>query len=296
MTRIGIPRALIFYKHEKLWPAFFSALGFEVVESGKTNGRTLRLGLGHAEDETCLPVKVFIGHCLELGERAPLVFIPRYRKLYKNRWGCPKFFGLPDVVRASLGIDVLDCFVDGDLGESMRKLGFRLTGSRAKARVATAAALQEEARHGSELTDEYKRKINSKKEKILLIGHAYNIYDDYVNLDIRKLLSERRVEVIPSTVVPFEYEQRFSRWDYPMYWDFGVELWEQLRVALPVVDGVVQLSTFACGPDTFLTEFFREETQKYQKPFMQLVFDEGHSPAWAQTRVETFIDTIRMRK
>ncbi|MDP7525898.1 MAG: acyl-CoA dehydratase activase-related protein, partial [Dehalococcoidales bacterium] len=66
MTRIGIPRALLYYQYLPMWKAFFEHLGAEVVISSPTTQAMLTGGSARVVADTCLPVKVFLGHVLSL--------------------------------------------------------------------------------------------------------------------------------------------------------------------------------------------------------------------------------------
>ena len=63
---VGIPRALLYYKYVPMWRAFLENLGAEVVISGPTNSQTVIQGASRVVTDTCLPVKVFIGHVISL--------------------------------------------------------------------------------------------------------------------------------------------------------------------------------------------------------------------------------------
>jgi predicted nucleotide-binding protein (sugar kinase/HSP70/actin superfamily) len=59
--RIGIPRALMFYRYFPFWHAFFEALGCKTVVSG-ADGKKGRIV--YVED-SCLPVKLLVTHAEE---------------------------------------------------------------------------------------------------------------------------------------------------------------------------------------------------------------------------------------
>ena len=66
MLRIGIPRALLYYQYYPMWKTFFEELGAEVVVSPPTTQAMLAAGSARVVADTCLPVKVFLGHVLHL--------------------------------------------------------------------------------------------------------------------------------------------------------------------------------------------------------------------------------------
>src|SRR3989337_1194860 len=100
MTRVGIPRALLYYQYYPMWKTFFEGLDVEVVVSPPTTKTVVASGASRVVAETCLPVKVYCGHAIALADKCDLMFIPSIRSLEKRVYNCSKFLGLPDVVRA----------------------------------------------------------------------------------------------------------------------------------------------------------------------------------------------------
>ncbi|MEA2086489.1 MAG: acyl-CoA dehydratase activase-related protein, partial [Candidatus Caldatribacteriota bacterium] len=100
--RIGLPQALLYYEYFPLWKNFLEGLGVEVINSGPTTKEILDLGVKSAISEVCFPVKVFYGHVMSLKDRVDYLFIPRLVCVEKGAYFCPKFLGLPDMVKSSL--------------------------------------------------------------------------------------------------------------------------------------------------------------------------------------------------
>jgi len=98
--KVGIPRALLYYQYYPMWKTFFEELGASVLVSGPTTKATLAAGVERLVAETCLPVKVYCGHALELTGQVDSVFVPAVRSLEPKVLHCSHFLGLPDLVRA----------------------------------------------------------------------------------------------------------------------------------------------------------------------------------------------------
>lgn len=96
--RIGIPRALYYYRYGVLWKTFFSSLGCEVVVSPKTDRAILQSGIHYAIDESCLSAKIYLGHVAWLLGKCDLIFVPRMADMGRDKEFCLKFRALPDVV------------------------------------------------------------------------------------------------------------------------------------------------------------------------------------------------------
>ncbi|KUK36216.1 MAG: CoA enzyme activase, partial [Thermacetogenium phaeum] len=102
MKRIGIPRALLYYYFYPLWREFFTGLGMQVVVSPETNKRIMDAGVKVTLSEVCLPVKILFGHVLALADEVDYLFVPRIIKVEPRAYICPKFMGLPDMLRARI--------------------------------------------------------------------------------------------------------------------------------------------------------------------------------------------------
>ena len=63
---IGIPRGMSFYGNYPFWHGFFTNLGFKIVLSDPTTKQTISDGSALVVTETCLPIKIYLGHILNL--------------------------------------------------------------------------------------------------------------------------------------------------------------------------------------------------------------------------------------
>ncbi|MEA2071756.1 MAG: acyl-CoA dehydratase activase-related protein [Asgard group archaeon] len=99
--KIGIPRGLIYYHYPKLIDTFFKVLGAEIIYSQKTTKKLLLEALLYASDEECFSAKVFMGHVNDLRKKElDYIFLPKFHGKHKSDINCPKFIGLPYVLKA----------------------------------------------------------------------------------------------------------------------------------------------------------------------------------------------------
>ena len=99
MSRVGIPRSLFYYYYYPLWKAF-ADLGVEILTSAPSNRHTVERGIGLAVDETCFPIKVYLGHVAELCRKNWIILCTPAGQRGSPQLYLPKFMGLPDMVRA----------------------------------------------------------------------------------------------------------------------------------------------------------------------------------------------------
>ena len=57
--KVGIPRALLYYRYGVLWKNFFENLGCNVILSPETNREIMELGVNNTIDECCLSYKIY---------------------------------------------------------------------------------------------------------------------------------------------------------------------------------------------------------------------------------------------
>ena len=99
-VKIGIPRGLTYYTYYPFWHAFFTELGVEIVLSDKTTKQIVSEGSGLVVTETCLPVKVYVGHVLNLLDKGlDIIYCPSIQSIEPKIYNCSKIRGLPDLIR-----------------------------------------------------------------------------------------------------------------------------------------------------------------------------------------------------
>jgi len=302
---IGIPRALIYWKRPHFWETFFEKLGFKVLLSPSTNKEIVEMGVKVADPETCFSNKVYFGHLTWLDGKCDLIFIPRLKANQERLEYCPKFFGLPDLgkilVKTPILTETFDCRKE-ETGKTLEKLGKKLKTTTLPPppkeeikKAAKIASLKEKELKENEEQDFFK-KIQSEKPKIILVSHPYNLYDEYVNLRAKEKLKKLGAEVIFVDEVPLgicQPHQHKSASNIKFHWEFGKEIMEKINTILNYnITGAIEISSFQCGCDAVLKEFVEKEFKQNKIPFLYLMIDEETGEAGIQTRLEAFMDTI----
>lgn len=316
--RIGIPRALHFFKYGVIWEEFFENLGCEVVLSPPTNRRILTSGVDLAVEEACIPLKVFHGHCKSLRGKCDFVFIPRYISIMPGTYTCPKFLVLPDVVRFQLPkLPILTVSIKGKkqpgmfqlifLGMRMLKGALRTSLSPSEAKdflnVAKMSSFFRLIQEKRERERESKTNIDSllgKKGnlKVMVVGHPYNLKDSYVNRDLMKKLGSLGATVFTPEDIPLNFiQQELDNLPF-IYWSEEQEIAGAAYFALKesCIQGIILVSSFGCGPDSLITEQIIKDRWKFGKPVMQIFLDENTSDVNIQTRLEAFLDMLERKK
>lgn len=325
--KVGIPRALLYYKFYKLWVTFFEELGADVVISAKTNKGIKNTAISLAPDEDCYSTKLYYGHVMSLKGKVDYIFVPRFQSEHPTNVSCPKFIGLAESLRSmykDLPPLIMPVYSEAKLGHGKWQLikiifsiGWMFTKNPFKIIRAGRRAFKahRDWKHGKWLTveqlEEWKQdKIfvndapqvegNRKPLKIALIGHCYMLNDPYASLSIKKQLIEAGANVITSEQMPRDLiEAQMDTLEFNMYFDYERELLGTVMHFLEdkSVDGIIHIIIFSCGPDSIVGELVaRFSKRKPTVPVLQLTFDELTGETGLKTRLEAFMDMVSRKK
>ncbi|NLW90074.1 MAG: 2-hydroxyglutaryl-CoA dehydratase [Syntrophomonadaceae bacterium] len=239
MSKIGIPRTLAYFLYYPLWKTFLDELGEEVIVSPPTSREILDQGVKDAVNDACIPIKVYHGHAAWLRDKVDFIFSPRLVSVrlfgdFGTETFCPKFLGLPDMVR--LTVDKLPPLIDTRVGiKKDPKEIFNIAADIGDVLGKSAADCKKACRKGLEVHKKYQKLLSSgvlppdaiaqlfpnepetnnkvRREEhqrqrlvrkpnreeaglnIAVVGYPYAIYDDYINGGILGLLSKENVQV-----------------------------------------------------------------------------------------------------
>ncbi|MBF7082052.1 hypothetical protein IT084_03560 [Desulfallas sp. Bu1-1] len=321
--KVGIPRALLYYYYFPQWAAFFNHLGVQVVVSRETTRGLLEKGLRSTVDEACLPVKLAVGHVLDLRDRVDYIFLPRLVSMARREYICPKFLGFPDMVRNTIdGIGpLIDCNLDLYRKNSSQydffyAVGKMFTRNPVKIRRAYHASLEALRRHclamesgalagetAPETTPAHQNRTGEARAgdvNVAVIGHPYNLYDRFISMNLIKRLKENGANVLTAEQLPEQMARREAqRLPKKLFWTLNQRM---IGAAYhyferPDVHGVIHVASFGCGPDSMTGELIERYARKWsRKPLLILTLDEHTGEAGMVTRLEAFLDMVRWRR
>lgn len=313
--RVGIPRSLLFHDLFPWWRTFFAHLGMDVVLSSETNSDIVRLTAQTAAAETCYPVKLAFGHVAELLDRdVDFVFLPSI--LDREDMGpgqvhnhyCPYIPATPFMVAAHLGRD------SGRPGPRLLKFPFHMQQPVARRRELGVLAEQlgvgrgavmVAAAAGDAMQVDFYRALKALGRKamdslgpdltgVVVVGRPYNTCDLGVCQDLPRKLRKLGVLPIPvDTLTGMSVDLSAEHRD--MYWRSGQAILGTARlVAREPRLQAIYLTSFHCGPDSFLLSYFRHEMAG--KPFLELEVDDHTAEAGIVTRCEAFLDSLHIHR
>ncbi len=308
--RLGIPRALVQNEMLPFWVAFARELGYEPVVSPVTHRAIITRGVEAVATETCFPVKVAHGHVLDLLDRGvDAVLLPSLISAASDFAGqetsvfCPYVQSIPYVVRAAIDfppnvrlmtfpvhLDAGRAGMARDLAMAAREFGW--TKPELERALERAEAAQAEFR---DRCREEGRKLlaalTDADRPVVIMARPYNGCDRGVNLDLPRKLADLGMLPIPVDFLPLDGTHLDGSWDN-LYWRYGQKIVAAANfVAKHPLFAAVYLTNFSCGPDSFLTTFFRKAMG--EKPALLLEIDEHSADAGVITRLEAFLDSLK---
>ncbi len=299
---IGLPRAFLYERYSVLWKTFFETLEMETLVSGKTNRALLDAGTQVSIDETCLSTKIFMGHVQSLIGKCDYILIPRISNFGRHRNMCTKFESLYDMARnlfrstgqkfISYNIDVLNKI---DEEKAFTDLGITLGHERKESRAAYRKARKAQDERWKKQVEAEEALYKKPGIKVLLAGHSYVVDDAYIGRPVKEYLKGMDVTPIRADRVDRSKALKLSEKVSPtIKWEINREILGSIQMHKDMVDGLILLSAFPCGPDSMVNEMIQ---RKYTGiPILNIVLDNQDGTAGLETRLESFTDIIRMKR
>ena len=322
--KIGIPRAMSYYHDYPFYYGFFKALGIEIVLSDITTKETLSRGAGLVVTETCLHIKIYVGHVLNLLDKGvDKILVPSLQSIAPKIYNCSKIRGLPDLIRNVVKQDFT--IVEATLDKSEKKQGFYsfLKDIATYYDITDENLIKQASKAGWKVYNNfmvmcksglsYPKALNyAKQGKILidteekgqpitvaLIAHGYNIYDERASMKIFEKLDKMDVKVLSALQLSREQmSEGVKVLSHQAYWANEYEMTGAAGHYMKdsKVDGIITVTAFGCGPDSLMIEKMTRKAKMFNKPLLNLTIDEQTGEAGFITRLEAFVDMLFRKK
>ena len=310
---VGLPRASVFQEFLPFWITFFSRLGYRVKVSPETDPEIMEAGIKLQPAETCLPVKIAIGHLkfLQDDPEVDLVFLPSLVDLHSGRresfYFCPYTENLPHMIPEAVREKLLTAPVYLEPVEESQRLSWKNLAALLKEPEENIARAWAEARRaqtdfGRQLKEEghrlLARSFQSKRPVWLISGRPYLLYDNFVNLNFWSHLGKLNITPLPADYLELENIELAEEtlegsavppWRYPRKM-LKAAVWSGSRQGVyPVF-----LTNYGCGLDAFCLKQLKELPAS--SPQLLLEFDEHRGEAGLITRLEAFADEVSQHR
>ncbi|MCX5678959.1 MAG: acyl-CoA dehydratase activase-related protein [Candidatus Omnitrophica bacterium] len=295
-------------KYTPLLSELFTRLGANVIIPPPITKRTTELGTLYSPSEVCYPFKITLGTLIEASE-----------------------LGAESVVMAnSEGWCILRCY-NIVQAEIMKAHGYKAAMApiciRKPIKFVRDAKRLIPGLSVFKLTKEMYRFFKKVKEldkiegsinknadiKIGIAGEVYVCNENTVNMDIVKKLQALGVFVdrwlCLSNNVSMLFQDMFGVSNISKYSRLAKKyfpvrigghanenLVKLIKYAEEGYDGAIMLKPFACNPETVIEPIVDRISRDYDMPILCLSIDESTLETHFQTRVESFVDMLKMRK
>lgn len=296
--KIGIPRSLYYYHYKDLWLSFFKKLNIDVVISDKTTKEIMKKGIELSNDEMCISLKNYLGHVVSLKDKCDYVLIPRIDNYGINNQMCTNYMSTYDIIDKILDIPIISyniSLTEKKIEEKeLLKWSSILKKSKQEIKEAYKYALEEKTKKEIYLERKNIEKLESKKTKILIVSHPYNIFDDYFGLSIINTLKKYDIEIIYSEYFNKSKTNKLGNTlSNSLYFKHSKEEIGSILMCKDKIDGIIFLTAFPCALDSLVIPLV---LRKIDIPTLHLIIDEENSMTGIITRIESFIDIIERNK
>ena len=294
--KVGIPRALLYYRYGVLWKNFFEELGCNVVLSPETNRHIIELGVNNTIDESCLSYKIYVGHVLYLSKICDYILISRVCDYGKKDKVCTRFNGTYDDIKHKIPPEQI---IDFDIEHTkfkyqiieLIKIGWKFTKNPIKLIYSYFKAKNKQKKYNINQSNSEKNKLSKNNKKILILSHFYNIQDKFISKYITDYLENNDIIPIYSNKLNRKITKDFSQYlSETLYWKYSKEMIGSLYYTKNMIDGIIFISTYPCGIDSLVNNLAILKNKDL--PILNLVIDENITELSLETKLESFIDII----
>lgn len=309
--KVGIPRALFYYSFYPMFKTFFEKLGVKTVVSSPTTKKVLDEGIKDTVTDACVPIKLYHGHVADLIGKVDFIFVPRLVCIDNEATFCPKFLGLPDMVTYSIDnlpplITPRIDFRNGrlELLRACYSVGKMFTKNVVKIFKAYRESIKSLKNYEQEFLKGEIPPLNIKKRlnsdiNLGVLGYPYMLYDQYLSLNLLNKLFDLGVSVTTPEMVSREDKLKHAaELKKTLFWHYSNGV---IRTAFHMfkncnIDGIIHVTAFGCGPDFIVDKLLELEAKKRSVPFLTITLDEQTGEEGLKTRLEAFVDMLRLRR
>ena len=283
-------------------------LGLDVQLPPKTTAKTINLGVKNSSEMMCFPYKVTLGNLIESLEDGANTLL-----MWDSRGQCRlrHYHKIQEFTLRNLGFDNFEMY--GVCGMNMAKTLKRLSG---KSRLEVLLELYYKFPKRLKEYDAKKTHWSKDKLNIGIIGEIFSCCDESINYGIEdKIKSYGANPFNTVTLTSFVGDNVFGKKFIPLIRDkikykkeadkylngklggHGYEnIYHLLELIEKGIDGVLHLLPLTCMPETTVEPFINYICRENNIPLLRIPIDENNSEANLNTRLETFVDLIKMRK
>ena len=308
---IGIPRCLNMYEEYPFWHTLLTACGLNVCLSGTSRfpayERNARMVMS---DNICFPAKLVHSHVQDLiNKKVDRIFMPfvifEQGGKEQNSYNCPIVTGYSEVVK---GVQAGNIPIDSPVVNFKdRKMLFKQCQEYLHAlKVTDGEKIKNAFRQAEEAQEHYARALvranekalsQARKEKrlaILLAGRPYHA-DHLIQHKISDMMADMGIQVLTDDIVRdkdivVDDAHFVAQWAYPNRILKAAE-WCAMQG-----DDIqfVEMTSFGCGPDAFLTDEVRDLLLRHHKSLTLLKLDDINNIGSLKLRARSLVESLNL--
>ena len=307
---IGIPRSLNMYEDFPFWHTLFTQCGIRVLLSGKSDFKDYEQNARMVmSDNICFPAKLVHAHIQHLiEEKVDRIFMPfvifEKKGNEQNSYNCPVVTGYAEVIKSvqSQGIPIDSpsiSFKDRDLlykqcVQYLKGLGVE----ESCIRKAFEQAEKEEENFRQSVADYNMQLWQKAREQhhmvVLLAGRPYHT-DMLIQHKISDVLADMGIDVITDDIVRNLPETTpnvhfLAQWSYPNRILKAAQWCAEQDSEVQFIE----MTSFGCGPDAFLTDEVRDILFRKGKTFTLLKLDDISNVGSMKLRIRSLTESMKL--
>lgn len=307
---IGIPRSLNMYEDFPFWHTLFTQCGIRVLLSGKSDFKDYEQNARMVmSDNICFPAKLVHAHIQHLiEEKVDRIFMPfvifEKKGNEQNSYNCPVVTGYAEVIKSvqSQGIPIDSpsiSFKDRDLlyKQCVQYLkGLDVEESCIQKAFEQAEKEEEDFRQS---VADYNMQLWQKAREqhhmvVLLAGRPYHT-DMLIQHKISDVLADMGIDVITDDIVRNLPETTpnvhfLAQWSYPNRILKAAQWCAEQDSEVQFIE----MTSFGCGPDAFLTDEVRDILFRKGKTFTLLKLDDISNVGSMKLRIRSLTESMKL--
>lgn len=304
-AKLSFPR---YGKYTDLLAELCTNLGVDVITPPPITKHTVELGTKYAPGDICYPFKITLGTMIEAVEQGADTII----MANSDGWCILRCYAaVQEEIMRSIG-----CKFSMRAINIRKPIKFFRDIRRIVPRLSPFALIREMRRFFRKVKkmDEAEKDINKGSDiKIGIIGEVFVCNENTVNMDIVKKLQRmgifvdrwlclsNNVEMLFKDMFGVSNANKYSKiarkyFSVRIGGHANENLVKLIRYIKEGYDGVIMLKPFACGPETVIEPIVERISRDHNMPVLSLSIDESALETHFQTRIESFVDMLKMRK
>lgn len=284
-------------------------LGLNIQLPPKTTRRTINLGVKNSSEMTCFPYKVTLGNFIEALEDGANTLL-----MWNSKGQCRQkhYHKIQEFTLRNLGFDNFEMYgISGmNIFNVLRKLS-------EKSGLEILLEVYRKFPKRLKECDAEKTQWSKDKLNIGIIGEIFSCCDESINYGIESKIESYGANPLNTVTltsfigdnlfgkkfIPFirddkiKYKREASKYLNGKLGGHGYEnIYHLLELIEKRIDGVLHLLPLTCMPETTVEPFINYICREHNIPLLRIPIDENNSEANLNTRLETFVDLIKMRK